>query len=147
MRAVLTVGGLRGAVKDFLRSAESITPAFWGRPRKVLSLEVLVRRLPFPHPSKAVSPGPSLPSPLLPDSFSTAGSISMVRTVVHSGVLSFWRFQMDKKRGMAQMTKMRIIRNTLWKESRKVGVLRNPSVKNLTLQCTNAKCTFLDGVA
>ena len=47
-----------------------------------------MRRLPFPHPSKAVSPGPSLPSPFLPDSLPTAGSISMIPTTVHSGMCS-----------------------------------------------------------
>ena len=45
------------------------------------------------------------------------------------------------------MTKMGIIRNLGWRESRKAGVFGNPSVNNLALHCTNAKLTFPDGVA
>ena len=152
MRVIPGADGCRGAVEDFhLRSAEVESPRFGGglavTRRLVLLLEVLVHRLPFPHSSKAVSPGFSLPSPLLPDSLSTACSITMIRTVVHWGMCSPSLSNSDEQEGLAQMTKRRIVRNILWREKIKVGVFRNPSVKNLALRCTNAKCIFPDGVA
>ena len=103
--------------------------------------------LPTPEHGSTVSPGPCLLSPLLPVSLSIAGSISMIQTVVHSGVpppppLA----NSDGQEGVGLNDEKANNTNILWKESRKVGVLRNPAVKNLTLHCTNAKCPFSDGV-